>query len=323
VKTILAALLSIVLVLGLVIPALAQVTTEVTVQTGGGTAPIVKCKWETPDDDPAIPGTQVNPPCVFEAKKTVTYWAVVTDAEDNGNVGQVSAEVFHPDGTPKYQVPMHKVDKFGLGIPEFEAAVAADLVAFNPPYDAAEVLNELQKCTAEVWMGSADLDYHQMAGDYRVEVMAIDQNGNNSVPLINTFLYVPTACLEIDFDMVNYGSVAICKNKWIAGDTVWDTPIGPNPATTRNIGNAAARIIIHQDDMGFGQDVTGAWNVEFDARLGSDPVNEVVYDPCTPTPLPNPLPRCNTDELDFSIHVKKGISGQSYTGTMTITCELF
>jgi hypothetical protein len=322
----LVALLAVVLVVGLVGTALAQpVDTEVTVQAGGGSIPIVKCKWETPDDDPATPGTQVDPPGVFGGTKTVTYWAVVTDEEDNGHVGQVYVDVYHPAGPPengsfKYEVPMNEVDKFAVGIPEFEAAAAAGLVVYGPGHTYDTVLNQLQKCVAEVWMGSADLDYHQPAGDYLVKAVAIDRNGNDSLPLENTFLYVPTCIIEIDFDKVNYGSVSICQNKWISGDTVFDAPVGLNPSTVRNIGNTNSFIWVEQDDMGLGQDVTGMWNVEFDARLGNDPANQVVYDPFVNTQLPNALPLCNTDELDFSIHVKKGTSGMNYIGTMTVTC---
>ena len=325
-KIVLAVLMTLALAVGLAFPAVANggsVTTGANVQTGGGQIPVVKAKWETPDEDPIKAGTQVLPPVVYGGTKTVTYWAVVTDEEDNGDVAQVYVDVYHPAGPPengsfKYEVPMHKVNKFDVGIPAFNAAVAAGIVTYNTGFDAAEVLFELNKCTAEVWSGSADLSYHQPAGNYLVKCFAFDKNGNLSPSLQNTFEYVAVNGIEIDFTSVNYGSVAISTNKWVAGDTVF----GTGGATVRNIGNTDVYIQVTQSDMGFGQDVTGMWNVQFDARLGNNPANEVVYDPFQTIQLPNKLPLCNTEELDFSIHVKKDMSGQAYTGTMTITSSI-
>ena len=337
-KKVLVIALAMALSIALVVPVLATgVDTSVTISTGGGEPPVVKCKWEqdlTPsledgDTGHRNKGSAFLPPCSYKGKKAVQYWAVVTDEEDNGDVAQVYADVYHPDMKPlcgsfKYEVPFRKVDKFAIGIPAFKAAYAAGLIKFDEGHNYATVLQQLEKCTADVWMGEADLDYHQPAGDYLVKCIAIDQADNPSLPLENTFLYVPVACAEIDFNGISYGKVSICQNKWIAGNTIFDSPVGmapdPNPATIRNIGNTNIKIQVSQDDMGFHQDVTGMWNVQFDARLGNDPAHEVVYDPYQTVELPNTLPLCNTEELDFSIHVKKGMSGDSYMGTMTISC---
>ena len=318
-----------------------EVGTEVTVSSGGGDVPIVKCKWEQDttvnleDGDPThqISGSQFNPSCAYKVNKIIQYFAVVTDTEDQGHVGQVYVDVYHPVNSPekgsfKYEVPFKMLPKDTaasktLVINLFKAADAAGLIHYDPPHTYTTVLNQLDKCTADLWMGEAHLSYHQPAGNYMVDAIAIDQNGNPSATLANTFLYVPVACCEIDFDSLNYGNVSICKDKWIAGDTVFNDPVGaapaPNPATIRNIGNTHANISIHETDMGFGQDVTGMWNVEFDARLGSNPDNSVFFDPYQTVTLPNHLPYCNTDELDFSIHVKKGLSGTTYIGTKTIS----
>jgi hypothetical protein len=335
-KKILVIALALALSIALVVPVLADVDTTVTISAGGGEPPVVKCKWEqdlTPsleDGDPTHQnlGSAFLPPCSYKGKKAVQYWAVVTDEEDNGDVAQVYADIYHPDTKPecgsfKYEVPYRKVDKFAIGIPAFKAAYKAGLIKFNEGHTYETVLLQLEKCTADVWMGEADLDYHQQAGDYLVKCIAIDQSDNPSKPLDNTFLYVPTPCIEIDFDSISYGSVRICQNKWVAGDTIFDSPVAaapdPNPATIRNIGNTNVKIRVQQDDMGFHQDVTGMWNVEFDARLGNDPANGVVYDPYETKELPNTLPLCNTEELDFSIHIKKGMSGDKYTGKMTVS----
>jgi hypothetical protein len=342
-------LLAVVLVAALVlsmgiIPAMAEdVPTTVTVQGGTTTPPIVKCKWEQDtsvnleqgDPGHTVPGSQFLPPLVYDGTIVVEYWVVVTDPEGVGTISQVTVDVYHPAGPPengsfKYQVILDKVDKATVGMPAYIAARDAGLITYNAGYDDAEVWNELDKCTADVYMGTALLSYHQPCGAYLVVADACD-NGNawaseNETHLENTFDYLCTAGMEIDFDSLDYGTVEVCTNKWVAGDTIFDDPVGPapvpNPATVRNIGNCDIQITVVQDDMGFGfsgDPATPDWNVEYDARMGSDPINEVVYVPYQDVTLPNKLPLCNTEELDFSIHVKKSMA-VPHSGVMTLGC---
>jgi hypothetical protein len=302
-----------------VIPASAvTVGTGVNIQSGGGTPPVVEAKWEQQaisvleDGDPThtVAGFQILPPCTFGGKKLIEYYAVVYDEEDNGNVKLAFADIFHPDGTFKYQVNFAKVSLQSQGISKYQAAVAAGLVKTGSGKDSAAVLNDLEKGVAAVWRGEAYIDYCQMDGDYTVIVKAIDQHDNYSPELTNTFLYVPVACGEFDFTQFDYGNVSINKNVWRAGDTIFGTADKP---TIRNIGNTKIKVKINQNDMGFGQDVTGAWMVQFDARLGNTGA-EPVYDPYTETTLPDVLDRSHLEELDFSIHVLKGTG--SHSGNM-------
>jgi hypothetical protein len=353
---------ALVLALSLSVPALAQepgnsvdVSTGVNVTGGTTTPPIIKCKWEQDlttvleDGDPLheVPGSQFLPPGVFGGTKAVQYWAVVTDPDGVASVKTVSVDVYHPVGPPengsfKYQVILQKVDKFAVGIPAFLAANDTGLIAYNTGYNDLEVLNELEKCTAEVYMGVEVLDYHQPCGDYRVHADACDTSNawasEVGTDLENFFRYICVPKFEIDFNGLAYGDVVVCSEKWIAGDTIFDDPVGlapvPNPATVRNIGNTNIKIKVKQTDMGFNYSGTtptayqgsapppeGAsnWNVVFDARMGNDPVNQMYYDPFVEITLPNALPLCNTEELDFSIHVVKSTSGP-HTGLMTLGC---
>lgn len=118
-KQILAIGIAVIVMLGLTVPALA-VDTQVEIVTDG-VPPIVKCKWETPDDgDMYYPsyideynqpaweeGTQVmpnpgevstNPGCeLIIGCKEVQYWAVVTHPVAMGMVSGVYADVYHPN----------------------------------------------------------------------------------------------------------------------------------------------------------------------------------------------------------------------------------
>jgi hypothetical protein len=350
------AFMAIVLVMALAIalstvPAMADdVDTGVNVTGGTTTPPIIKCKWEQDttacleDGDPthATPGGQFLPPGTYNGTKMVQYGVVVTDPEGVGTVSQVSVDVYHPDGPPefgskKYQLPLDKVDKQTVGIPAFEAAWAAGLVTWNPAVFASaqeayeDIAGELDKCTAEVYMTEEVLSYHQPCGNYTVMADACD-TGNawaseGGTDLENSFTYVCVPGFEIDFTSLNYGNATVCVEKLIAGDTVFDDPPAPapdpNPATVRNIGNTDIKLNVHQDDMGFGfsgPPENPDWNVEYDARMGSNNTNKVYYDPYETVELPNKLPLCNTEELDFSIHIEKSSYGP-HIGVMTIGCE--
>jgi len=333
---------------------------SVTIQTGGGTDPVVKCKWEQDttasleDGDPThieyspdvTANAQFLPPLTKGGKKMIRYFAVVTDAEDGGNVDQVYADVYHPKDSPppystsddprgayfKYEIPFsslagdYTAEEKAAEIDFLNDAYNAHLIKFQSGYDIDDIRYELEKGTASLWMGQKEIDYEQPAGDYTVNAYAIDQTSNISEVLVNFFNYVPVAGVEVDFSSVNYGSVRLGVEKMVTGDTVWDTPLdaapSPNPATVRNIGNTWAHVTIYQTDMGFGKDGNGNWNVMFDARMGSDDINKVSFAPNTTVTLPNYLQLSSQDEIDLSIVVIKGTSGATYTGTLTIGAEI-
>ena len=362
-KKLIAIVLALVLLVAFAAPVMAtDVDTEVTVASGTGSAPIVKCKWEAEPNSPtesgdvghAIPGTQILPPLVQDATKAIRYYAVVTDEEEMGNLYEVFAIVYHPSGSPapynatdvtwgqyfKYKIVFTKLGHAAAQKTLVNNAYNAGLITFNTDYTIDEITNaagtgELDKTTADLWMGEEVIDYEQPAGFYNVDVYAVDHNNNRSAPLHNQFEYVATCGIEVDFDAVSYGSVNLGVAKVIAGDLTWNTPLGANPATVRNIGNTWTHVTIMQDDMTFGKEGAGAgttyqgasapnsaqsnWNVYFDAKMGTSGT-KVYYDPFVTVTLANWLALSTQDELDFSICVKNGWG--LHTGTMTLGCTI-
>jgi len=326
-------LLTLGLALSMAIPAMAQpnVTTQVEVTAGGGAPPIVMCKWETPDDgDPshAIPATQILPPVSYNGVKPVGYYAVVTDPQGIGTIQAVYADVYHPDGPPefgshKYQIQLLPVATKVIGLADFDAAVAQNLIFFGEGQTAEIVRHQLDQQLAWLYEVQGEIHYCQPAGIYTVKVHAEDRNNNWSSFFCNTFEYVGVTAAEFDFTTVNYGSVEVCVNKWVGGNTTFSN--GDGLPTVRNIGNTNLKVAIFQDDMAFDKTLD-VWNVEYDMRLGADGTN-VVYSPAfkkgqsvsqpTVTIDPDVLNLCNTQKVDFSIHVKKAPAGQ-YSGVMTI-----
>ncbi len=327
-----------------------QLSTNVTI-TGGGNntgngAPIIKCKWEydlnvsTPIEEcpscsicdegdglakhdacPCTDGLQVKP--ILGGDVTIEYFAVITDPEGIGQVDHVYCDVWHPDGTFKYQIEMIPISNItqGLDIWDHVTNCHPDLITYNG-YNDSEIYDELWEGLAEIYHAKAQLNYCQPGGWYYVGIRAHDTYDAWCDYLYNKFWYIPTSAVEVDFTNLNYGTVATSVDKWIGGDNDMNTAEKP---TVRNIGNTPVELYVWQDDMDFGK-TNGSWNVEFDARLGNPGLNGDVggYYPEEMDPdhlgvrIPGILPLCTKEKMDFSIHVYKGMPGLTYTGSMKL-----
>lgn len=357
------------------------------VTEGGGDAPIIKCKWEQDQSGVLEEGdlehekfvgdgantscnAQFLPSLTFNVSTAVEYWTIIADPDDQAQPDAIiSVYVYHPLGPPengsyKYQLRLEEVEKGlaydldgklfyepGKGIDKFIKAYEANLVTLAAGFDYDDIIFELEKCDAKIYMVVGELSYHQPCGNYRVVIKAVDQHNNHAVPLENCMTYVCMQAMRIDFTGVNYGNIMLSSEKWISGNTIFETPVGIAPddvlATVHNIGNMPMRLKIKQDDMGFNfsgmsrttyQDSSppvgdnSSWDVYFDARLGNNQANAMYYDPCclvsenltactaVVVTLPNILMPCIPEELDLSIHVIKGDLG-SYSGHMILECE--
>lgn len=350
--------LALVLCAAFAVPAFAAtVDTDISV-VSDGVAPIVKCKWETPDDaDPghacfgtqtlANPGTVIDgTPCeLVIGEKQVCYWAVVTHTVSMELISGVYADVYHPlaakqlnlsgeiDLTPgldgdsewcgshKYQVELlpYMVDNNPAAVVAFQSAVDQNLVTFNG-YDAAEIIEELVEGNAELYMGCEIIHNHQPAGDYRVDVSAASGSAWSSI-VTNDLTFAELNSFLLDFTGINYGQVAVGYEKQIDGDNIFCTEAKP---TVWNNGNTYIKLNVAQNDAGFGQRSVGGqlvWNVHWAARLGNeDQGTKMMYDPNQdPVELPELLIMCTPTKLDFFILVDKAPQGDGlYEGTLTI-----
>jgi hypothetical protein len=397
--------LAVITVIALLVPATlvsaASSSTGATVSGGGGGLPFIKASWvQEPDNnitladgvtiktvannmesgDPShqTAGTQINPPVIFNASKTIDFFAVVSDPAGVANLsaangGDVFGYVFSPSNSPlPYSTP--KDPTFGVSdykfkteftydlgsgataIAELTAAYNAGLVNFGPVaaqdpniaqegavlghnYTFANLHNssltgELDKHVAELYEGVGVLTYEQPAGQYSIDVYAIDKSGNISVKLTTPFWYLPIPAVETDFTSVSYGNVSLKVPLTIPGDVTW----GNNIATVRNIGNTWVNVTVAQDDMGFGKanaqvatayqgtvppvGTQSNWNVYFDAILGTNV--EMYFDPTAKgssmtnvVTLPGVLDLSTMNELDFSIFITDGMG--THSGSLTVS----
>ena len=261
----------------------------------GNTSTSITESMESGDPLHLTPGTQINPPMIFDSSKTINFYTVVGDPDGIGSLSDVYGYVYSPSNSPApYNTPTdpngnpffkYKVTYTNLGNgPAAQALVTAaynaGLITFgtvpttgNDQYATSEswtgsytlsnLVNssgtgELQKNVADLYMGQGVLTYEQPAGQYSVDVYAEDSLDYVSPALVNPFWYLPLTGVETDFTSINYGAVALKIDKTIAGDVTWNSPAGVNNATVRNIGNTWAQVTVAQDDEGFGVDGTEA-----------------------------------------------------------------
>ena len=268
-------------------------------------APIIKCKWEydmdvlLPPPEPCCdqyclehdacpyePGLQVKP--VLGGDVTVGYFAVITDPQGVQHIDRVYCDVWHPNGEFKYQFELLPLGLSKLPDGTWDYVNYDKTQALNEWEHVStqhhclitygewerpegwtkdeDILWELEEEEAYLYYGEACISYCQPAGDYTVGIIAYDGLDMWSEYLFNTFLYIPTAAVWIDFDTVDYGDVVECVWQQKGGDKSMSTPSLP---TVKNVGNVPVYFTIEQDDMDFGK-TAGAWNVEYKARLSKD-----------------------------------------------------
>jgi len=240
-----------------------------------------------------------------------------------------------------------------------------NLPKFYGSYNYDEICaadGELMEGTAFVYCDDKTLKWEDPAGSYEVVAYAQDVGGKFSPYLENYFEYLALTGFEKDFDNVNYGEIiSLSIPKKIHGDKTFgyrpdwcENPAnntqaicegygcywydeschaGDGKPTVRNIGNTRLNMKIAQDDMGFGlRDVTN-WNVEFDARVGTDEADWEIYDPFDfkgsgdPTSgeyreLEDIVELSEVEKMDFSVHVEKWLEPTSYTGTMWLSADV-
>jgi hypothetical protein len=198
------------------------------------------------------------------------------------------------------------------GIGSAEKGVAANILRYADGVSQEDVMTKLRSGDASVWKGEVTLPSTQNSGIFTVIVTGIDTDEHSSASLKNSFTYLPLACIEYDFSTIKYGEVGLGREKWVSGDEIFGT--GDKP-TVRNTGNVPARIRIIQDDMGFGQDVQGGWNVKYKARIGKTD-STPQYSPGDNVLISDVVNQGKIQSVDFSIHIVKGMG--SHAGSMTL-----
>jgi len=197
-------------------------------------------------------------------------------------------------------------------------------------YDYADICDnqtgQLYKGTARVYCGTFNLSYESAAGDYEVQVKATDVQANNvyTPRESNWFTYVPWTAYEVDFDEVDYGSVAM--KEWdldMDGNNIGDGDWGQNTndgklrPTVRNLGNTELNMKVWQSNMEQ-QGGASLVNVKY-SKSGKQTSSWRTYNKEAWTTLNEVLPLSTKMEMDFGIYTDDWLQGtEEFTGTMKL-----
>jgi hypothetical protein len=335
-KRILAFTLAIILTLASTLTVMAAEMDTEAVVGGSGNSPYVCAKFETPDHDEDMMGTQIEP--VAGGSRVVKFYVVIGDSNGVDDLSAAYVKVYHPDGSFKYQLDAIRpdwtiipydglIDMDGDCTGETPVPEALDALELQgritygyDPVRGVDMTLDMVKYDLEHGKQLlvelvGEMHYHQPSGEYRVEAIAVDQGGKAST-LENYFYYISIVALRCDFTRISWGNVNVCQWNVLYGDEDLDTPTKP---TIQNIGNDPAKIELHFTEMigdNFGKKIT-----EFDATMLGGHIELAA---CTPTVItdadePVELPSCTPTQIDFSVHPPTGTPEDTYRGMMTIT----
>lgn len=344
---------------------------------GAGSPPFICAKWETPDHDPAKNGTQILP--VPEGKRMVKFYVVAGDPNGVEDLAAIDVTVKYPDGKEKFQLrairdqmgtpddpsddkwkdpagnllrQLAYTDKVDMGancsttdpddllVPDaMDALDAQGRIKYGLNQTLESVKYDIKYGKQLLIELIGEMDYHQPAVKYKVEVVATDLGGvTTTKPLVNYFWYLSIVALKIDFTMINWQTVNVGVWNYKLGDADMGTP---NRPTVQNVGNDPAMLEVHATAMtgtNMGKTIT-RFDVEMDQLDPTlPPTMEVQYgrvefDASVPTiiteegvgpPLePVLLPPCTPTQIDFSVHPDSGTPSDTYTGKIDLTIKHF
>lgn len=226
-----------------------------------------------------------------------------------------------------------------LGVPFNATTTAALLTGRESDNTGKAIMIEVK---SYIWC-------HQDPVWYTVSATAIASE--QSAPLTNIFQFVPQACLYLDFDTVDFGSVtppqppATIAYANRDGDSFINTPTLP---TVWNNGNYAGQVtvgvtkmlwdanddgIISGTELGEGA-ITGkhldSFDISLDLIQGGTVIQSghlVLFSAISPQIIrdnngyPVELLPCTPTQIDFSLGVPPGVNNGDYYGTITLTID--
>jgi len=319
--------------------------------TSEGTPPVVNYKWELPDmdsydegiqycactptdlnanlicdadDEPLMPGMQMYPNINnLPEPRQIEYWAAAHDDNGLGDIASVWVDVYHPDGSFKYQVELLPVDCSEIGL--FDDSVSPTRIDIYAPLLAAIDTDQMTYAEAEdlitrcykneklVFKGHGDLVTHQPPGLYLVQAFALDWGGAQSLPRENLFEVLPIAYLNIDFSIINWGEMKPGIQRVVSGDEDLSTP---NKPTVKNGGNVPLFLGLHFTALHKVGDPSKIVDV-FDAKLMGQNIDPIPASSWVWFNLVQ-LPPCTPKQLDLSVHPPSKLPPGTYEGTLDV-----
>ena len=319
-KIVLAAIVAMMMVAVMAMPAVAEDATTTAQVTGAGSPPVIEEKFELNDDgDPlhVTAGTQVIP--VPDANKEVCVYVVAWDPNGAADINRIWITVDNPDGAE-----VANGDTLNAEITELsyaDACIATQSAVDQGLIDGArrdEINAHIYASEWRMWQFCFDLSNCDISGAYTVTANANDNAGGTGT-FVNIFDYLSIKELAIDFATINYGQIVPGVKQIVSGDPNFGTA----PPTVRNRANDPFKLQISATDMTgadpnnvilatnldahvYGVDASGS---AIDEEMNLDYEPGVTFNPLIDT--------CATETIDFSL-LQDMICADTYTGLITL-----
>jgi hypothetical protein len=219
------------------------------------------------------------------AQRRIELWSAVDDTQGVPNISSVFWDVYHPDGTLKFEVfGVPSTSCFGpygtstTSDPMFQEAINTGQLASTAVNDANNGMIALcNEGVKQLWHNAFTVSKDQPNGVYKIVETAVDKDGN-STQLTYYLDIIPFFDLAVDFNSVNYGAISASQASVVPGDVVWNPPADTRPTVT-NRGNSGEQIgLVWGPLVGA---THGKCINNFDASLGT-------YGPGSQSPALNP-----------------------------------
>jgi len=320
---ILAMLTAMLMVLAMYVPmAAAQDIPTTALVSGAGTPPAIECIFvldDTGDATHVTPGTQILPNPGSGADEVLTsFWKYVIVSDPNGinDISKVEEYLTKADGVATPLVTTTEVTVYAEAIAILDSALSQNVIT-QVEYNSAEFKLDPVKNEARMFKIENSLDNHDMPGAITVHFKAIDASGGTTFAT-ETFDYLPLKAFETDFVNVDYGTILVGIQQYIAGDDAWAVP-GPsteNRNTIKNQGNIEFKISALATDMSNGE--TPAQYIHADA-LSIELLGVHLYDLSSPVVIDAMLQPCTPTQISFDITAPAGTSAGTYSGQITLS----
>lgn len=317
-----ATLAALLMVLALYVPIVAaDIPTTATV-TGAGTPPVIETIFVLNDNgDPAhvTPGTQILPTPGSGANAVqTTFWkyAIVTDGNGIADITKVEEYLTKANGVDTPLVTTTQVTDYTEAMVILNSALAQNVIT-QAEYDSAKFKLDPAKLSAKMYKVQNSLNNCDKPGVITVHFKAIDKSGLTTFET-EGFDLLSIMAFETDFIGLNYGTILVGTEQYIAGDDVWAMPgpSGENLNTIKNQGNTEFRISVKASALSNGETPPQYIPAE---SLSVELLGEHVYDLSTAKVLAGYLQPCKPTQISFDITAPSGTSAGTYVGAVYLT----
>ena len=220
------------------------VATAATLSCSSDNQPWVQYKFELPDEDPVMAGTQVYP--VPGKNKDVDVYLIVCDKAGASDIGSTHSTLTYPN-PPGTFLTQEVNTPVTVGIDAILTnATNTGLITSAQKADIKRDINTNKNCS--MYKHTYTLDNCDPAGMYGVTAWSCNDCGcgPDCTGVSNQFQYISIVAADVDFTSLNYGAITGGNPKTVAGDCDMSTPNAP---TVQNLGNDPMDVVIAATDM--------------------------------------------------------------------------